>query len=259
MKGSSKSIPPKDSSISSGRYRAVDIYFITIFPEMFKEPLAAGMTGIAAKNGGVSYHVVNLRDFAEDRYGSVDDYPYGGGPGMILMASPILKAVESVRAQDEGNEAPVILLSPCGAVFDQPKAQEFAAKTKLVFICGRYKGVDERVRELVVTESISIGDYILSGGELAALVVTDAVVRCLPGVLGDERSRDTDSFSAEREFCLDAAYYTRPPQFRGLAVPEVLLSGNHARIDEWRTASARERTRRFRPELLPKVRDKGMN
>ena len=158
----------------------MDIYFLTIFPDMFREPLAAGMTGIAEKNGAVRYHVINLRDFAEDRYGSVDDYPYGGGPGMILMAPPILKAVESVRPPDEGADAPVILLSPCGKVFDQAKANELATKKKLVFICGRYKGVDERVRDLVVTESISIGDYILSGGELAALVVTDAVVASSP-------------------------------------------------------------------------------
>jgi tRNA (guanine37-N1)-methyltransferase len=142
-------------------------------------------------------------------------------------------------------------------VFDQAKANELAAKKELIFVCGRYKGVDERVRELVVTESLSVGDYILSGGELAALVVADSVVRCLPGVLGDERSRETDSFSAEREFCLDAAYYTRPPEFRGLAVPEVLLSGNHARIEEWRAESARERTRHFRSDLISKVRDGG--
>jgi tRNA (guanine37-N1)-methyltransferase len=231
----------------------MDIYFLTIFPEMFREPLAAGMTGIAEKNGAVRYRVINLRDFAEDRYGSVDDYPYGGGPGMILMAPPILRAVDSIRSQDEGAGSPVILLSPCGKVFDQEKANELSTKEKLVFLCGRYKGVDERVRDLVVTESISIGDYILSGGELAALVVTDAVVRRLPGVLGDERSRETDSFTVERQFCLDAAYYTRPPEYRGLVVPEALLSGNHARIDEWRTESARDRTLRFRPDLISRT------
>ncbi len=225
---------------------------MTIFPEMFRETLAAGMTGIAERSGAASYHVINLRDFAEDAYRSVDDYPYGGGAGMILMAPPIVKAVESVRAAGEGADSPVILLSPCGRVFDQAKANELATKRKVVFVCGRYKGVDERVLDLVVTESLSIGDYILSGGELASLVVTDAVVRRLPGVLGDERSRETDSFTAEREFCLDAAYYTRPPEFRGLAVPEALVSGNHARIAEWRTQSARERTRRYRPDLLSK-------
>ena len=237
----------------------MDIYFITIFPEMFREALASGMTGIAERNDAVRYHVVNLRDFAEDRYGSVDDYPYGGGPGMILMAPPLVRAVESVRPPGGAGDVPVILLSPCGAVFTQAKAHELAGKGALVFICGRYKGVDERVRDLVVTESVSIGDYILSGGELAALVVTDAVIRCLPNVIGDERSRDTDSFSAEREFSLDAAYYTRPPEFRGLAVPETLLSGNHARIAEWRERSARERTERCRPDLLARARTKGIN
>lgn len=235
----------------------MDVYFITIFPEMFREALAAGMTGIAERDGAARYHVVNLREFAVDSYGSVDDYPYGGGPGMIMMAPPLVHAVESVRAADEGDEAPVILLSPSGATFTQAKANELAGKRKLVFICGRYKGIDERVRELVVTESLSIGDYVLSGGELAALVVTDAVVRCLPGVIGDERSRDTDSFTAERAFSLDAAYYTRPPEFRGLAVPEVLVSGNHARIAEWRERSARERTERWRPDLVAKARTAG--
>jgi tRNA (guanine37-N1)-methyltransferase len=237
----------------------VEFYFLTIFPDLFREPLAAGMTGIAERGGAARYHVVNLRDFAEDRYGSVDDYPYGGGPGMILMAPPILRAVESVRAAEEGADSPVILLSPCGKVFDQAKANELATKKKVVFICGRYKGVDERVIELAVTESVSIGDYILSGGELAALVVTDAVVRRLPGVLGDERSGETDSFTAEREFSLDAAYYTRPPEFRGLAVPETLLSGNHARIAEWREQSARERTRRYRPDLTSRNDTHGSN
>lgn len=235
----------------------MDIYFITIFPDMFREALAAGVTGIAERGGAARYHVVNLRDFAEDRYGSVDDYPYGGGPGMILMAPPVVKAVESIDPPAGGADAPVVLLSPCGPVFTQAKAHELASKRAIVFICGRYKGVDERVRDLVVTESLSIGDYILSGGELAALVVADAVVRCLPNVIGDERSRDTDSFSAEREFCLDAAYYTRPPEFRGLAVPETLVSGNHALIARWRERSARERTERWRPDLLAKKRTEG--
>lgn len=230
----------------------MDIYFVTIFPDLFREALVSGMMGIAERSGAARYHVINLRDFAEDRYGSVDDYPYGGGAGMILMAPPIVRAVESVRSADEGDEAPVLLLDPCAPVFDQAKARGLAGKRKLVFVCGRYKGVDERVRELLGAEGVSIGDFVLSGGELGALVVTDAVVRCLPGVLGDERSRETDSFSEERDFCLDAAYYTRPPEFRGQVVPEVLLSGNHAKIDEWRVRSARERTLRYRPDLLAK-------
>ena len=231
----------------------MDIHFVTIFPDMFRAALESGMLGAAAKKGVARYHIIDVRDFAEDRYGTVDDYPYGGGPGMVLMAPPIVKAVESVRTAEEGGESPVIMLSPCGRVFQQAKACELAQKRKIVFICGRYKGVDERVNDLVVTEMLSIGDYIVSGGELPALVVADAVVRNLTGVLGDERSRETDSFSRDRAFSLDAAYYTRPPEFRGLKVPEVLLSGNHARIDEWRDASARERTRLYRPDLLTRV------
>lgn len=228
----------------------MEIYFITIFPDAFSHILEAGVLGVAAKKGVANYHIVNLRDFALDRYGSVDDYPYGGGPGMILMAPPIVKAVESVTSPDEGEATSVVLLSPSGKVFDQPAAARLARKEKIVFICGRYKGVDERVNELVVTDVVSIGDYILSGGELPSLVVADTVVRHLPGVLGDERSRETDSFSADRRFSLDAAYYTRPEEFRNLLVPDVLLSGNHAKIDEWRKESALERTRRFRPDLI---------
>lgn len=228
----------------------MEIYFITIFPDAFNAILETGILGVAAKKGAVRYHVVNLRDFAEDNYGSIDDYPYGGGPGMILMASPIVKAVESVTSPGEGDGTSVVLLSPCGKVFDQRASIRLARKEKIVFICGRYKGVDQRVNDLVVTDIISIGDYILSGGELPSLVVADTVVRNLSGVLGDERSRETDSFSAGRHFSLDAAYYTRPEEFRSLRVPEVLLSGNHAKIDEWRRESAQERTRRYRPDLI---------
>ena len=228
----------------------MEICFITIFPGMMSGPLASGMLDIAAKNGAADYKVVDLRDFAVDRHGSVDDYPYGGGPGMVIMAPPFVEAVESVRSSEEAGEVPVILMSPTGRRFDQSVAMELARREKIVFVCGRYKGVDTRVDELVITDTISIGDYILSGGELPALVVADAVIRHLPGVIGDERSRDTDSFSREREFLLDAAYYTRPAEYRGLKVPEVLQSGNHAKIDEWREASALERTKRLRPDLL---------
>ncbi|UCF07140.1 MAG: tRNA (guanosine(37)-N1)-methyltransferase TrmD [bacterium] len=228
----------------------MEMHFITICPELFTGVLETGVLGIAAKKNAAVYNVVNLRDFAVDAYGTVDDYPYGGGPGMIMMAPVIVEAVESVRTADESDEVPVILLSPSGRIFDQKKAIELSEKRKIVFVCGRYKGVDERVSDLVVTEAISIGDFVVSGGELPALIVADAVVRHLPSVLGDERSRESDSFSAMRRFQLDAAYYTRPPEYRGLAVPEILLSGNHAKIDEWRKHSALERTRRFRPDLI---------
>jgi tRNA (guanine37-N1)-methyltransferase len=228
----------------------MEICFITIFPGMMSGPLASGMLDIAAKKGAADYKVVDLRDFAVDKHGSVDDYPYGGGPGMVMMAPPFVEAVESVRSPEEAGEVPVILMSPTGRRFDQSIAMELARREKIVFVCGRYKGVDARVDELVITDTISIGDYILSGGELPALVVADAVIRYLPGVIGDERSRDTDSFSREREFMLDAAYYTRPPEYRGLKVPEILQSGNHAKIEEWRRESALERTKRLRPDLL---------
>ncbi len=228
----------------------MEICFITIFPGMMSGPLASGILDIAAKKGAADYKVVDLRDFAVDKHGSVDDYPYGGGPGMVLIAPSVVEAVESVRSPEEAGEVPVILMSPAGRRFDQSVAMELARHEKIVFVCGRYKGVDARVDELVITDTISIGDYILSGGELPALVVADTVIRYLPGVIGDERSRDTDSFSGEREFLLDAAYYTRPPEYRGLKVPEILQSGNHAKIDEWREESALERTKRLRPDLL---------
>ena len=227
----------------------MELYFITIFPEVFVKPLESGILGIAARKNAVGYHLVDLRDFADDRYGTVDDYPYGGGPGMVMMAPPIVKAVESVRLPEEGEGSPVILLSPSGGRFDQQTARRLAGAGKIVFICGRYKGVDERVIDILGAEPISIGDFVLSGGELPALVIADAVVRHLPGVLGDERSRDTDSFSGDRGASLDAAYYTRPPEFRGVKVPDVLLSGNHGKIEEWRIESAHARTMSRRPDL----------
>lgn len=227
----------------------MELYFITIFPELFEKPLETGILGIAARKGSADYHMVDLRDFAEDKHGTVDDYPYGGGPGMVMMAPPIVKAVESVRSPEEREETPVVLLSPSGMRFDQEMARRLSGAEKIVFVCGRYKGVDERVIDILGAEPVSIGDFVLSGGELPALVVADAVVRHLPGVLGDERSRETDSFSGERGASLDAAYYTRPPEFRGCRVPDVLISGNHGKIEEWRVKSSNERTRVRRPDL----------
>ena len=228
----------------------MELYFVTIFPEVFVKPLESGILGIAAKKKAAGYHIIDLRDFAEDKYGTVDDYPYGGGPGMVMMAPPIVKAVESVRPPGEEEAVPVILLSPSGGRFDQETARRLSRAEKIVFVCGRYKGVDERVIDILNAEPVSIGDFVLSGGELPALVIADAVVRHLPGVLGDERSRETDSFSEERGASLDAAYYTRPPEFRGYKVPDVLLSGNHGKIEEWRAESASERTKTRRPDLM---------
>ena len=233
----------------------MEICFITIFPGMMTGPLTSGMLDIAVQKGVAEYTVVNLRDFAVDKHGSIDDYPYGGGPGMVMMASPVVDAVESVRTAEEAEEVPVILMSPAGRRFDQSIAVELSRHEKIIFVCGRYKGIDERVEELVITDTVSIGDYILSGGELPALVVAGAIVRHLPGVIGDERSRDSDSFSCDREFMLDASYYTRPTEYRGLKVPEILQSGNHAKIDEWREESAKDRTKRLRPDLLDRQKE----
>jgi tRNA (guanine37-N1)-methyltransferase len=179
----------------------------------------------------------------------VDDEPYGGGAGMVMMAAPIVEAVESL-APAEGS--PVVLLGPDGERFNQRMAREFAAEDELTFICGRYKGVDERVRELVATRVVSTGDYILSGGEMAAGVCIEATVRLLEDVLGNKDSGDTDSFESSRNGLLDCAHYTRPVEYRGLKVPDVLLSGHHKEIEKWRTRSSLERTQKFRPDLLDK-------
>jgi tRNA (guanine37-N1)-methyltransferase len=179
----------------------------------------------------------------------VDDAPFGGGAGMIMMAPPIVEAVESLRAAPG---SPVILMGPAGKRFEQRDAERLARANELTFICGRYKGVDERVRELVVTEEISIGDFVLSGGEVAAATVIEAVVRLREGVLGDDESAATDSFAAGREGLLDCAWYTRPAEYRGLKVPDALVSGHHAEIEKWRRRSSLERTRRHRPDLIDK-------
>ena len=220
---------------------------VTIFPEVMDEILAMGMLAVAQKKGLVEYRTVSPRDFTTDLHRTVDDEPYGGGAGMVMMAPPIVDAVESL-APEPGS--PVILLSPGGKRFDQAGAERLAGFEHLTFVCGRYKGVDERVREAVVTEELSIGDFVLSGGELAAGVVIEAVVRLRDEVLGDRESGDTDSFAAGREGLLDCAWYTRPQEYRGMTVPDVLLSGHHAEIEKWRRRSSMDRTRRVRPDLL---------
>jgi tRNA (guanine37-N1)-methyltransferase len=225
----------------------MNINVITIFPDILENLFSMGMMGIAQKKSLVRYRMVNLRDFAKDSYGSVDDEPYGGGAGMVMMVEPLFEAVRSLSLPEPSR---VILTTPSGTVFDQALAQEFAAERDLTFICGRYKGVDERIRDLVVTDEVSIGDVVLSGGELAAAVCIEAVVRLLDNVLGNEESRDTDSFSKGRNHILDCAYYTRPVEFEGLRVPDVLLSGNHKEIARWREESSLERTRNLRPDLL---------
>ncbi len=225
------------------------INVITIFPDVVESILAMGMMGIAARKSLVTYNVVNLRDYTEDKHRTVDDDPYGGGGGMILMAPPL---VESVEALELSEGSPVVLLSPGGRRFDQALAHEYAAMDEITFICGRYKGVDERVKELVVTEEISIGDFILSGGELAAGVCIEAIVRLRDDVLGNKDTRESASFEIVRVSLLVCASYTRPVEYRGHRVPDVMLSGHHKEIEKWRKISSLKRTEEMRPDLLDK-------
>jgi tRNA (guanine37-N1)-methyltransferase len=226
---------------------------ITIFPEFFRETFDYGIVRRARAAGLVEITAHDLRAFTHDKHRQVDDRPFGGGDGMILKPEPIFEAVEELTGSEAGSYAQgvrVILLSPQGRSFTQSVAEELAASTQVMLICGRYEGVDERVAESLVTDEISIGDYVLSGGEVAALVVVDAVTRLVPGALGSETSAVHESFS---EGLLDYPHYTRPPDFRGLRVPEVLLSGHHGEIAGWRSRRALEKTKRNRPDLLERV------
>jgi tRNA (guanine37-N1)-methyltransferase len=225
----------------------VRIDFVTIFPEAFPGPLGVGVLKRAQDRGLVELAVWDLREFTADRHRSVDDVPYGGGVGMVMKAEPFVQAVEAIRAAHPGEAATVLLTTPQGVRFSQGKAGALAERTHLIVLCGRYEGVDERVVELLGADEISIGDYVLSGGELAAMVVVEAVVRLLPGAVGDAASVADDSFS---EGLLDHPQYTRPAIFRGCAVPEVLLSGHHEAIRRWRTREALRRTLLRRPDLL---------
>ena len=223
------------------------IHIVTTFPKFFESPLDESMMKRARQREVVQIHVHDLRDFTTDKHRSVDDYPYGGGPGMIMKPEPFFACVEHIRAEHDLTGARVILLSPQGETFSQKKANELAREPALIFLCGHYKGIDERVPQYLATEELSIGDYVLTGGELPALVVIDAVVRLLPGVLGDLDSAVGDSFQTGM---LDYPHYTRPEEFRGWRVPEVLMSGHHARIAQWRREQAEERTRARRADLL---------
>jgi len=216
---------------------------ITIFPQMLKGFLEESMVKRAAEQGAVDIHTVDLRQFTSDTHRTTDDRPYGGGPGMIMMAEPLFAAVESVRTP----EARVVLMTPHGRSFKQSVAKELAPETHLVFVCGHYEGVDERVRERLVSDEISIGDYILTNGVLAAAVVIDAVVRLLPGVLGGKGAAEDESFS---KGTLEYPQYTRPANFRGMKVPDVLRSGDHRAIGRWRVEQALKRTQARRPDLL---------
>jgi tRNA (guanine37-N1)-methyltransferase len=223
------------------------INVVTLFPEVFVAPLATSILGRAADKALVRYRVVQLRDYSRDRHQTVDDYPYGGGPGMVLKPEPVFEAVE-----DLGAAAPIVLLSARGRPFTHGDAVRFAVGETLTLVCGHYKDVDQRVADGLHAEELSIGDFVLSGGEPAALCVIDAVVRLLPGALGDHESAATDS---HYDGLLSPPSYTRPPSYRGLDVPAVLLSGDHAQIAAWREAQAERLTRERRPDLWAKHRD----
>ena len=220
------------------------IDILSIFPRIFETPLRESLLGKAVEAGVLDVRVHDIRESTADKHRQVDDESYGGGPGMVMKPEPVFAAVEALGAGSKR----VLLLSPAGRRLDQSLVRELAEEPWLVLICGRYEGVDERVIEGLPAEEISIGDYVLSGGEVPALVLLEAVTRLVPGVIGREESHERDSFGAEG--LLDHPHYTRPAEFRGMVVPEVLLSGNHAEIERWRRAAALEKTRRNRPDLL---------
>ena len=222
---------------------------LTLFGEMFEPVLGSSILKRAAESGRVSYHLTDIRQYTTDKHGKVDDRPYGGGPGMVMACQPLWDAVAAVEAQ-EPTPATRILLSPQGQRFDQRMAEQLAGKSRLLIIAGHYEGIDERVIERLDPVEISIGDYVLSGGELPAMVVIDAVVRLIPGVLGHDESANHDSFSPGAGRMLDHPHYTRPPDWEGMEVPEILLSGDHGAIEAWRRQQALERTKQRRQDLL---------
>ena len=234
----------------------MDLYTLSLFPEMIEGCFNTSITGRALAGGLIRLENINIRDFAGNKHMKVDDYPYGGGAGLVMQAEPVYRSYEHVmkkidkKRRDKGiktnRPVRVVYMTPRGETFTQAKAAELAANKELVFLCGHYEGIDERVLEEIVTDNISIGDYILTGGELAALVVMDAVARLVPGVLHNDESAVTDSFS---DGLLEYPHYTRPEEFHGKKVPEVLLSGHHANVDAWRLEQSLEITKRVRPDL----------
>jgi tRNA (guanine37-N1)-methyltransferase len=225
----------------------LSIDVVTIFPRMVEAPLSDGIVGRACAAGLARIAIHDLRGWTDDRHRSVDDAPFGGGPGMVMKAEPFARAVAALLPQGPGPRDAVVLLSPRGRRFDQQAARRYAGLERLVLLCGRYEGVDERVCEGVASEELSLGDFVLTGGEVAALAVAEAAVRLLPGALGDSESAEADSFS---DGLLDHPHYTRPALWRGRPVPEVLLSGDHGRIRAWRREQALRATRERRPDLL---------
>lgn len=229
------------------------IDILSIFPELFEPFLSTSIPGRAREAGAASYHNIDIRAFAKDRHQKVDDRPFGGGPGMVMMCQPLFDAVTETEKEDPDQPATRILLTPQGRLLTQPLVEELATKPRLLLIAGRYEGVDERVIEKLGPMEISVGDYVLSGGELPAMLLIDAVVRLLPGVLGHDESASQDSFSPagpSGQRLLDCPHYTRPREWMGMEVPEVLIGGDHGKVDAWRHEQRLKRTKERRPDLL---------
>ena len=220
-------------------------YVMTLFPEMFEQVMGSSIMGKAIDQGLIELEIFNIRDFTLDKHNKVDDYPYGGGAGMVMEAEPIYRCYEEICSR-AGKRPAVVYMTPQGYTFTQSMAEEFAKEDNLVILCGHYEGIDERALENIVTDFVSIGDYVLTGGELPAMVVIDTVSRLVPGVLNNEESAETESFS---DGLLEYPQYTRPADYNGKAVPEVLLSGHHANIEKWRHEKSLERTKKYRPDL----------
>lgn len=226
----------------------MNFHVLTLFPDMIEQGLNTSITGRSIENGTITLNAVNIRDYTINKHKKVDDYPYGGGAGMLMQAQPVYDAYKAV-IQKIKSKPRVIYLTPQGKVFKQSMAKEFALEEDLIFLCGHYEGIDERVLEEIVTDYISIGDYVLTGGELPAMVLMDAISRMVPGVLGNQESGDSESHS---NYLLEYPQYSRPEEWMGKKVPEVLLSGDHAKVDEWRLEQSLQRTKVQRPDLYEK-------
>lgn len=226
------------------------IDIISAVPDLLQSPLNHSIIGRARKEQIVNIYIHDLRDYSEDKHRKIDDYPYGGGPGMVLSPQPIFSCIEKLK--DERKYEEIIFTAPDGDMFDQKSANNLSVKKNLIILCGHYKGVDQRVRDTLITKEYSIGDYVLSGGELPALVITDAIVRLLPGSLGDSESALTDTFQDE---LLEGPVYTRPADFKNMKVPEILLSGDHKKVRQWKFEKSLEWTRKKRPELFKKFKN----
>lgn len=223
-------------------------YVMTLFPDMIEQAMNTSVLGRAIESGTIELVTKNIRDYTQDKHKKVDDYPYGGGAGMVLEAEPIYRCYEAI-CSEVGSVPPVIYLTPQGEVFSQNMAKKFSTEEVLIFLCGHYEGIDERVLEEIVTNYVSIGDYVLTGGELPAMVMMDTIARLVPGVLNNEDSAETESFS---DGLLEYPQYTRPPEFLGKRVPEILMSGHHGKIEAWRQEQSQRRTRERRPDLYQK-------